>query len=199
MNQAANARTPVAEFKKNGFTLAQVENYRSNLNMPHLLSGGDASCWFSQRTSEALYTSLLPMRLPVMPLDEAPMPEIGTIKTTTKNHGELSLNEWLAHPESYAKAFLAIHKGKVVFEQYPGLHQWEPHLWMSCAKPMTSLVIDHLIDEGKLDQNQTVGEIMPDWALTVWRDIKLIDILDMTPGTDTEENDDTRADPNSIA
>ena len=196
--QETQERTPVAEFKK-GFSLEQVEKYRANNNLPHLLSGGDASTWWSQRTSEMMYTAVLPVKVPYMPLSKKMRPGIGDIKAKTKFLGEMSLNEWLVHPQSYAKAIIVIHKGEVVFEEYPGLNPWEHHVWMSTAKPMTSLVIDHLIDEGKLDQNQTVGEIMPAWASTEWGPIKLIDILDMTPGMNSEENDETRSDPHSIA
>ena len=192
-------RTPVAEFKENGFSLERVEEYRSNYNLPHLLTGGDASVWFSQRTSEVMYTAHLPVKVPNMPLAEGIMPEIGEVTAQTKNFGTLTLNEFLVHPESYAKAIIVIHKGEVVFEEYPGLNPWESHVWMSTAKPMAGLVIEHLIDDGLLDDQMTVAEIMPDWALTDWADIKLVDILDMTPGMNSEENDVTRADPNSIA
>ena len=197
--QDTQDRSPVAEFKENGFSLEQVEEYRSNLNLPHLLSGGDASVWYSQRTSEVAYTSILPVKVPVMPLETDLMPEIGEITAETKFFGEMTLNEWLVHPQSYAKAIIVIHEGKVVFEEYPGLNDWESHLWMSTAKPTTSLVIDHLIAAGLLNDQMTVAELMPDWALTEWADITLRDILDMTPGMNSEENDETRADPNSIA
>ena len=49
-------RTPVAVFKEDGFLLEQVEDYRSNYNLPHLLTDGDASVWFSQRPSEVIAT-----------------------------------------------------------------------------------------------------------------------------------------------
>ena len=55
-----------------------------------------------------------------------------------------------------------------------------------------------LVSEGKLDQNQTVGYYMPDFRWTAWENIKIIDIWDMTPGLNSEENDKTRAYPNSI-
>ncbi|PRY19767.1 CubicO group peptidase (beta-lactamase class C family) [Aliiruegeria haliotis] len=191
-------RTPVAEFK-DGFTLEQVESYRSQFNIPELLKGGDTSVWWSQRTSELHNTAHLPVQVPVMPLEENIMPEIGEITADTKNFGTLSLNDWLVHPGSYAKGIIVIHEGKVVFEEYPALNPWDAHLWMSTAKPLTSLVIDKLIEEGKITDQQTVGELMPDWAATDWADIKVIDILDMTPGMNSEENDETRADPDSIA
>jgi CubicO group peptidase (beta-lactamase class C family) len=196
--QEGTDRTPVAEFK-DGFTLEQVEDYRSRFNIPELLKGGDVSVYWSQRTSEMHYTAHLPVQVPVMPLEVDIMPEIGEITADTKNLGEISLNDWLVHPESYAKAIIVIHEGKVVYEEYPALNPWESHLWMSTAKPLTSLVIDKLIDDGLMTDQQTVAKLMPEWALTEWADIKVIDILDMTPGMNSEENDETRADPHSIA
>ena len=85
-------RTPVAEFKDKGFSLEQVEEYRSNYNLPHLLTGGDGSVWFSQRTSEVMYTAHLPVKVPYMPLAESIMPEIGKVKAETKHFGTLTLN-----------------------------------------------------------------------------------------------------------
>ena len=122
--QDAPERTPVAEFKKNGFSLEQVEEYRSNYNLPNLLTGDDASVWFSQRTSEVMYTAHLPVKVPYMPLGESIMPEIGDVTAQTKNFGTLTLNEFLVHPEIYVKEITVIHKGEVVFEDYPGLNPW---------------------------------------------------------------------------
>ncbi|WP_282170930.1 serine hydrolase domain-containing protein [Ruegeria atlantica] len=195
---AAQDRTPIAAFK-DGFTAQQLEEFRSNYTLPYLLSGGDASVWWSMRTSEVMQTAVLPVRQPTMQLEEASNPEIGKITADTKNFGTLSLDDFMAHPESYAAAFIVVHKGKVVYETYPGMNPWDSHVWMSSAKPVASLVIDLLIDEGKIDQEKTIGKHMPEFRDTGWADIKVIDVLDMAPGLNSEENDQTRADPDSIA
>lgn len=195
---AAQDRTPIAEFK-DGFTTQQLAEFRSNYTLPYLLSGGDASVWWSMRTSEVMQTAVLPVRQPTMPLKQTLNPEIGKITADTKNFGTISLDKFMVHPESYAAAFIVVHKGQVVYETYPGMNPWESHVWMSSAKPMASLVIDLLIDEGKIDQDKTIGRHMPEFRDTGWADIKVIDVLDMTPGLNSEENDKTRADPDSIA
>ena len=195
---AAEERTPVAEFKE-GFTTDQVREYRSNYNLPHLLSGGDASVWWSLRTSEVMQTAVLPGSKPTMPLAEALRPEIGKIKAETKHFGTMSLDDFMVHPKSYAQAFIVVHKGKVVYETYPAMNPSDAHVWMSAAKPLPSLVIDLLIDEGKIDQEKTIGDHMPEFRKTGWSEIKVIDVLDMSPGMNSEENDKTRADPDSIA
>ncbi|GLP96066.1 serine hydrolase domain-containing protein [Paraferrimonas sedimenticola] len=191
-------RTPLAEFKT-GFSNDQVANYRANYNLPTLLAGGDESVWFSMRASEVLDTAVLPRRAPYMPLAESINPNIGQIKAQTKNFGNISLDDFLAKPESYAAGFIVVHKGDVVFEKYPGMNPTDNHIWMSTAKPWTSLAVDILIDEGKINTQKTVKDYIPDFANTEWADVKIIDVLDMTPGMNSEENDETRADPDSIA
>jgi CubicO group peptidase (beta-lactamase class C family) len=79
------------------------------------------------------------------------------------------------------------------------MNQIDPHVWMSASKPLPSLIIDILINEGKIDQEKTIGEHMPEFRKTDWADIKVIDVLDMSPGMNSEENDQTRSDPDSIA
>lgn len=56
-----------------------------------------------------------------------------------------------------------------------------------------------LIEDGLLDDQQTFGHYLPVFRGTVWEDVKIVDAMDMTPGIDCEENDETRADPDSIA
>jgi len=195
---AAQDRTPIAEFK-DGFTTQQLEKFRSNYNLPHLLSGGDASVWWSMKTSEVMQTAVLPVSQPTMPLKEDLNPEVGKIMAETMNFGTMSLDDFMVHPESYAAAFIVVHKGKVVYETYPGMNPWDTRVWMSNAKTMAALVVDLLIDEGKIDQENTVVKYMPEFRGTGWADVKVIDVLDMTPGVNAEETTETRADPDSIA
>ena len=195
---AAQDRTPIAEFK-DGFTTQQLENFRSDYNVPNLLAGGDTSAWWSLRVSEMMETAVLPVRQPNMPLQEALNPAIGKITAETKNFGTLSLDDFMVHPESYAAAFIVVHKGKVVYETYPGMNPWDSHVWMSNAKTLAGLAVDLLIDEGKIDQENTIGTYMPDFRGTGWADVKVIDVLDMSPGVNAEETSETRADPDSIA
>ena len=114
----AQNRAPIAEFK-NGFTTQQLEEFRSNYTLPFLLSGGDASVWWSMRTSEVMQTAVLPVRQATMQLEKALNPKIGKITADTKNFGSISLDDFMLHPESYAAAFIVVHKGQVVYETYP--------------------------------------------------------------------------------
>ena len=192
-----NGRTPIAEFG-NGFTAEQLAEYRANYTLPNLLKGGDITAWLCLRTSELFPTAICPVRQETRLLPQEINPDIGQIKANTKHFGELTLDEFMVHPETYAQGYLVVHKGKIVYENYQGMTAKDNHVWMSNAKTIPSLILDLLVSEGKLDQNKTVGHYMPDFKGTAWENIKIIDIWDMTPGLNSEENDETRADPNSV-
>ncbi len=164
-----------------------------------LLGGGDVSVYFAMAAAELLRTAVLPVRVPTMPLRTSPRPEIGSIEADTKAFGRISLDDFLARPDSYAQGFVVAHRGAVVYESFPRMRPEDHHLWMSDAKPTTSLVIDLLIDEGKLADGDRVTSHLPVLAGTAWDQVSVKDVLDMTPGLDTEENGETRADPDSLA
>lgn len=185
-------------YVKKGFSLEQVESIESRISVPTLLRGQNESLYWATHVANTMPTAILPRVQPTKILAREINPKIGEVAMST-SLGQLSLSNFLADEHSFAQGFVAVHKGKVVFEQYPGMRPEQSHLWASNAKPLSSLLIDMLIDEGLIDQQKTFGFYVPDFRGTEWEDIKVIDILDMTPGLDTEEDDRTRKDPNSIA
>ncbi len=190
-------RLPVTR-AKNGFSLEEARDIEKRISVSSLLKGHDESLYWTSQVANSLPTAILPRVQPTKMLPEKLDPRIG--KVTAKSAlGELALDDYLRDLRSFAQGFVVVHRGKVVYEQYPGMRPEQSHLWASNAKPLSSLLIDLLIDDGLIDQNQTFGHYVPDFRGTAWEDIRVIDILDMTPGLDTEEDDRTRRDPDSIA
>ena len=126
------------------------------------------------------------------------IPELFEVSATT-DYGMMPLKDYLHLPEAGARAFIVVKSGVVVAEAYPDLGKTDPHLWASCAKPTASLMIEHLIEAGQIDETRTIGTYLPTLNASAWRDVTVRDALDMTPGLDCEENDETRADPSSNA
>jgi len=191
------SRLPVTQ-AKNGFTLEQATELAQAVSVASVLKGGDVALYWTGHVSESMPTTVIPAARPARLLPYLRDSRIGQVRATSAL-GDLSLDEFLVDPRSYAQGFIVIHRGSIVYEQYPGMNPEDAHLWASNAKPLASLVIDLLIDDGLLDPEKTFGHYMPDFRDTAWEDIRLLDILDMTPGLDTEEDDRSRADPHSIA
>lgn len=191
-----NQRSPIVAFK-DGFTLEQSKKFLSERDLPKWMAGGDNSVWVNLRMSEVLPTAVIPNRQPARELPKAINPAIGKIKAETKTLGTLTLDEFMSNPKSYAQAFIVVHKGKIVYENYAGMQPTDHHLWMSVTKTLPALVIELLINDGKIDENKTIGFYVPEFRGSAWENIKVRDVLDMTPGIDVEENDETRANPDS--
>lgn len=197
-SHAGDASRLSVSHAKSGFSLQEVQRLEQETNLATLLSGGDVALYWSSHISRSMPTAIIPRLMPTRMLEKAINQGIGAIRAESAL-GNLSLDEFLVDPRSYAQSFVVVYRGRIVYEQYPGMRPQDSHFWASNAKPLVSLLIDLLIDDGILDQNQTYGHYMPDFRGTAWENIRLIDILDMTPGLDTAEDDRTRRDPNSIA
>ncbi|MBW4936016.1 serine hydrolase domain-containing protein [Marinobacter sp. F4206] len=194
---ATQERTLLEEFQ-NGFP-SKLENQTRAAGYMGLFAGGDVSAYFNMRASEFMNTAVLPSRQPVMPLGSRPMPEIGSIKAETINDGEMTLDQFLARSDLYAQGYLVVHKGEIVYEQYPRMNPEDAHLWMSCAKPTAGLIVDMLISEGKIDENQPITTYLTEFKNTDWDGITTRDVLDMATGMDLEDTTESRFDPDNVA
>lgn len=129
--QRANAqqpqRSPIAAFK-DGFTLEQSKKSLSERDLPKWMAGGDSSVWVNLHMSEALPTVVVPNRQPARDLPKAINPAIREIKAETKHIGTLTLDEFMSHSKSYAQAFIVVHQGKIVYENYAAMQSVDHHL-----------------------------------------------------------------------
>ena len=110
----------------------------------------------------------------------------------------MSLDEFLKHPKSMARGFVVVNKGKIVYEQYPGMLEDDSHVTASAAKVFASLLIEKLIEAGKIDEHKTFGEYVPDFQGSSWSDIKVIDIMDMATGLDPVDGPEHFANPATV-
>jgi CubicO group peptidase (beta-lactamase class C family) len=192
----AEIRQPVSKVIE-GYSYLEAQSMFSKFSYETALVGGDVSLFASTRWASFFHTAFVPQRRAFVPLARDYNPAIGQIVAET-SIGRLSLDEFVTSPKSFIQAIIVAHQGKVVYERYPGMKPSDSHLWASAAKPITGLLVDILIDEGKVDQNKTYGYYVTDFRGTVWENIKIIDLLNMASGLNIEENDVTRHEPLSV-
>ena len=102
---------------------------------------------------------------------------------------ELTVGEMLA--ETYTDAFLVLHRGRVVTEQYfNGMAPDTPHLLMSVSKSVVSSVAGILADRGQLDVSARVEKVVPELAGTSFEGATVQHLLDMRAGTHFDESYD---------
>lgn len=193
----AKVTLPVAAAKK-PFPKAFVTEAQKAFSSFHAQMGGDHTLYYLENFSSVMRTDLVVPNTQVKPFDYALDPRIKEITIKTDSEGPLKLKDYIVHPTFRHQAVMMVHKGKVVYEAYPGMLPTQVHLWASAAKTFTGLLAAKFVIEGKLDPNAFVTTYVKKLSGTVWDKIKVIDLINHTTGLDTEENNASIMNPDSM-
>lgn len=180
-----------------GWSAKETLNYIRTFTVTDLTTAKPAALWYHTHASQTNKTAILLRRQPIMQLPSAPVPEIGKIPVET-DLGILTLDTYLKHPRSFAQGFIVVHKGKIVYESYPGMHELDAHFWASTTKVLASMAVGLLIDDGLIDESKTLGFYVPEFKGSAWEHVKVGDAMDMAAGLDARDSADQFADPTSV-
>ena len=96
---------------------------------------------------------------------------------------------------NYTDGIVVLHKGTVVYERYAGVLTPESqHIAMSVTKSFFGLIGAMLIAEGRLNEDSTVAQTVPELKGSAFADATIRQLLDMRTGLKFSEN---YADPNA--
>ena len=86
-------------------------------------------------------------------------------------------------------SFLVMHQGQVAAEHYDtGLAAHRPHILMSVSKSFTATLAGLFVDEGRLNPDGLVTDLIPEVKGSAFEGATLQHILDMTVGVDFSED-----------
>ena len=181
---------------KEAFTPDFVKSARQSFDNMHWQMAGDHSLYYNLHMSEMMQTAIASPSMDYKPLARDIRPELAEIKVET-GKGELSLSEYIAHPHYRLQAIIFVHKGKVVFEAYPGMRPSDQKIWASAAKTTVGLLMAMLVEEGKVNLDKPVTDYVPELKGTVWDDVTVDNVLNMTTALDNEETAEAIMNPES--
>ena len=98
-----------------------------------------------------------------------------------------TLKEFIDLPASKLQALMIIHKGKVVYETYPGMRPADLHIWMSNTKPLVGTLVLDLIMNGKMDPKAAITRYVPELNGSAWDDVPVQAVLTMTAGLNADD------------
>lgn len=171
---------------------------RESFDNFHYQLGGDHALYYNENLAEMLPTAYSSPNPSYMPLEVALDDSIGSAVSFTTKQGDLTLDEYVVHPNHRVQGVLMIHKGKVVYQTYPGMNPMDRHVWMSPGKATVGLVLAMLEAEAKVDLSRPVTDYVTQLAGSNWDNVSLIDAANMSTGLALEETLDSIVDPNSI-
>jgi CubicO group peptidase (beta-lactamase class C family) len=163
-------------------------------------SGNDDSVYYNLNISSFFKTKLVMPTPPTSTLEHNIKPDLLNLTFFDQSTGAdtLPLKEYLCGPKQ-VQAMMMMHKGKVVFEIFPGMNTNDMHMWMSAAKTSVGLLCVLLWEDGKLDFDKPIGTYVPELVRgTAWENIPVKHIMNMCSGLDIEENFENLVNPNSF-
>lgn len=185
--------TPVSKWA-NGFTAKQAEHYRTTYSAPDIFAGNDITAFAYLNLSEVVTTAVIRRGGPISMLKVMNMPQIGDVVATT-DLGTMKLKDAIADFRSRLQAIAVVHKGKIVYEEYPGMPRGNYHLWQSTSKTITGLLVYQLVAEGRINLQAPVSTYLDFTKGTPIGAVKVEDVLHMRSGLDYEENQVNRQNP----
>ena len=94
-----------------------------------------------------------------------------------------------AFDANYTDGIVVLHRGRIVYERYAGaLAAERPHIAFSVTKSFVATLAGILIAEGRLDENATVGSLVPELQRSAFGDATVRQLLDMTAALDYSED-----------
>lgn len=193
----AKTTLPVGATKQ-PFPLEFVNDARAKFENFHYQMGGDHALYYNGHLSEMMPTAISQPSEKYKPLEVALNPKIGKQVTFNVKEGELTLDEYVVHPNHRVQGVMMIHKGKIVYQQYPGMNPTDVHVWMSAAKSTVGLIIAQMEAEGKIDMQKSVADYVAELKGTSWDGIKMIDAINMATALQLDEDLASILDPGSI-
>jgi len=188
--------SPMAKWKKPQ-SLEFVTGATKHYSFRNWQSGNDDSVYYNLNIP-AFFKSRVVMPPEEFSVLKRDIPSELLDLTFTAHDGTTTtpLKDYLVGPKQ-VQAMLMAHKGKVVFETYPGMNPTDIHVWMSASKTTASLLATMLWEEGKLDFEQPVPTYVPELEGTVWDKITMKNAMNMASGLDIEETFENLVNPDS--
>lgn len=149
------------------------------------LNGTDMA-WNNKNLNRIFPTVNVHRAGPVRELEDRPMPEIAGAKVDTPN-GPVPFAEFLRSDASTCMGMVILHRGRIVFEDYPRMQPYERPIYWSVTKVLVSAVVSLLEDRGEVEIDQTIETYIPELSGSSYAGITLRNILDMATGVDCPE------------
>ncbi len=147
---------------------------------------GEAMRWNNRHLGQLFPTVPVYRNGAVRPLAYAQNPKISNFPVDTPD-GPMSFTEFLDSEFSTSMAVVILHRGRIVFEHYARMQEYEKPIWWSVSKVLASTLIILLEERGLIDTTNPVDHYLPELAESDFAGVTVRDVLDMASGIDCSD------------
>ncbi|MCP4045150.1 MAG: beta-lactamase family protein [Gammaproteobacteria bacterium] len=123
---------------------------------------------------------------PVRELEYALNPSIADFQVDVPE-GKLGFTDFLDSDHSTSMGLVILRKGKIVFEHYARMQEYEKPIWWSVSKVFSSSLIALLEDRGQIDVSKPVEFYIPELKNSDFAGVTVRNVLDMASGVDCSD------------
>ncbi|RZL46236.1 MAG: class A beta-lactamase-related serine hydrolase, partial [Pedobacter sp.] len=168
------------------YTAKEREIIHASIKKSRWDIGGSLSQYSFRYMSEFFPTGIIQKSSQPYIFPNQPKKSIENIIIRSKTD-TLSLENYLK--KLHIASFIVIRKGAVVYEKYFSMLPDDKHTLQSVNKVITSTLITSLINEKKIDINQSIEKYIPELKGSDWQGISVKDIVNMRSGMDNRSID----------
>jgi CubicO group peptidase (beta-lactamase class C family) len=148
---------------------------------------GPEQGWLHRHVDQLFPSTMVYRNGQVSELDYAPMDEIGGVMIDTPD-GPIPFRWFIGSDHSTTMGVVILHKGKIVFESYPRMQDYEKPTYWSTTKVMAGAVVRLLEERGLVDVSKPIETYIPALVGSVHAGTTVRNALDMATGVDCTEN-----------
>jgi CubicO group peptidase (beta-lactamase class C family) len=179
--------------------LSQVKRdrtLRAQVTLENWDNGGEISQFVYLNATEVFPAAPVRRASAVRDLPVHLRPEIGEFVVDKEAGKDVTLREFIAHHG--VDGFLILHKGTVVYEEYPHMSASDQHLAFSVTKAFVGTALGVLETQGAVDLDKPIEQYLPGLASSGWAGTRVRDIADMASGMEgVEDSLEAYTDPNN--
>ena len=168
------------------YTVKETESIHDSINQSRWDIGGNLSQYSFRYMSEFFPVGIInksnkPYLFPINPKKSFDKIVIKSKKDS------LSIEDYLK--KLHIASFIVVHKGAIVYEKYFSMLPEDQHTLQSVNKVITATIITSLVNEKKIDINQSIEKYIPELKGSEWHGISVKNILFMRSGMDIHSID----------
>ena len=147
---------------------------------------GEDMAWNNKNLNRIFPTVNVYRAGPVRELERRPMAAIANYEIDTPG-GPVRFADFLNGDLSTCMGIVILHRGKIVFEDYPRMQPYERPIYWSVTKVLVSAVVSILEDRGQVEIDKPIETYIPELTESSYAGITVRNILDMATGVDCPE------------
>jgi CubicO group peptidase (beta-lactamase class C family) len=165
------------------YTVKEAELIHDSINQSRWDIGGRLSQYSFRYMSEFFPVGIIHKSNTPYQFNYSPKKSIDNISIMSKTD-TLTFEDYLK--KLHIAGFIVVHRGTAVYEKYFQMLPEDQYTLQSVTKVITSTLITSLINERKIDIDQSIETYIPDLKDTDWQGISVRDILNMRSGMDSK-------------